>query len=90
MYKVPTFVKVQSATRAVMDARTFGTAVPLGDSGDAPIDGDGSAPRGVSNLEGLWSAALASSRFAELDADGGCRSLWTVATVERATLEGGL
>ena len=90
MYKVPTLVKVQSATCAVMDARTFGTAVSLGDSGDASIDGDGSAPRGVSNLEGLWSAALASSRFAELDADGGCRSLWTVATVDRAMLEGGL
>ena len=90
MYKVPTFVKFQSATCAVMDARVFGTAVSLGDSGDAPIDGDGIAPRGVSNLEALWSAALASSRFAELDADGGCRSLWTVATVERAMLEGGL
>ena len=90
MYKIPTFVKVQSATCAVMDARVFGTVVSLGDSGDAPVDGDGSAPRGLSNLEALWSAALACSRFAELDADGGGSSLWTVATVERAMLEGGL
>ena len=40
LYKVPTFVKVQSATCDVMDARVFGIALSLRDTGDAPIDDD--------------------------------------------------
>ena len=50
LYKVPTFVKVQSATCAVMDARVFGIALSPRDTGDEPIDDDRSGPRGVSDL----------------------------------------
>ena len=46
LYKVPTFVKVQSATCAVMDARVFGIALSPRDTGDAPI-GDDRSGHGV-------------------------------------------